>query len=204
MSATASEPEIGFGGFAPWLPLPLDGDAQGFVSMVEELFVDDPVPAELKRASAVTLADVGRQVAEQKDDGYLPIAAWVLLADQGRRLDPQTLLTFGASRVEPGSTANDVVERMCDEVDLYQPPVVEDVETASGAATLVRLRRHTSDGPNVLLSELVSVFWMSDTMDVAFVMSTTPIDDLVLAAEVVDAVVPLARSATGLRASATL
>ncbi|MCX6406931.1 MAG: hypothetical protein NTV28_08430 [Propionibacteriales bacterium] len=203
MIADGTDAAISFQGFAPWLPLPLDGDADGFLALVDELFADDPVPSEVKRASAEALAGVGARVAAQSGDDYLAIAAWVLLSDQGRRLDPLTLLTFGATRVEPGSTANDFLERMCSEVDLYQPPAVEDLRTASGDATLVRLRRHTADGPHLLLSEVVAVFWMSDTMDVAYVMSTTPIDDLVLAAEVADAVVPLARSATGLRSPAT-
>lgn len=202
MTSTDPEAELGFAGFAPWLPLPLDGDVDGFVAMVDGHFPDDPAPAQFRRAAAEALAGIGQRVAEQGDDGYLPVSAWVLLADQGRRLEPQTLLTFGAHRVEAGSTANDFIDRMCAEVELYQPPSVEDVETASGLATLVRLRRYTGEQPDVELSEIVAVLWMSDTMDVAYVMSTTPIDDLVLAADVADAVVPLARSATGLRSTA--
>lgn len=196
-----SEPLLTFDGFAPWLPLPLDGDVEGFVAMVDEHFVDDPAPQAFLRAAAETLAGVGRQVAEQADDGYLPIAAWVLLADRGRRLEPPTLLTFGAHRVEPGSTANDFIEQMCAEIDLYQPPSVQDLDTASGPAALVRLRRYTGEDTAIELSEIVSVLWMADTMDLAYVMSTTPIEDLVLAADVADAVVPLARSVSGLRQS---
>lgn len=201
MSLGTDGPQVEFGGFAPWLPIPLDGDVDGLVALVDELFVDDPASAEVKRASAAALAGIGRQVSEQADDEYLPVAAWVLLADEGRRLDPLAVVTFGALQTPPGFTTTDVIEQMCSEVDLYQPPAITDVETLSGPSTLVRLRRYTGEGADQLLSEIISVIWMSRSMDLAFVLGTTPIDDLVLAAHVGDAMVPLAQSVKGLQQS---
>ena len=199
MSLGTDGPQVEFGGFAPWLPLPVDGDDEAFLALVRDLFRDDPAPAEVVEASAHLLTDVAHQVAAQSDDDYLPVAAWVLLADQGRRLEPLTLLTFGALRTPPGFTMTDVVEQMCSEVELYQPPAIADLETASGDAARVQLRRYTGEGPDLLISEVVAVVWMSSTLDLAYVMSTTPIDDLVLASQVADAVVPLARTVRGLQ-----
>lgn len=189
--------EVENDGFAPWLPLPLKGDHDSFLALIDEHFSNDPIGPELRHASTVLLTGIGDHVAATSDDGYLPMAAWAYLAHDGRHLDPLSLLMLGATGVEPGATSTDVVEQMCSEVNLYQPPALQEIETRSGLATLVRLRRYTGDPLHIDISGLVAVIWMSSILDIAYVMSTTPIDDLVLAADIADSVVPLASRRAG-------
>ena len=47
MSLGTDGPQVEFGGFAPWLPLPVDGDDEAFLALVRDLFRDDPAPAEV-------------------------------------------------------------------------------------------------------------------------------------------------------------
>jgi hypothetical protein len=189
---------IEIGGFAEWLPLPLDGAPSAVDEMVDH-FADDPAGPTTIRAMATQLAELGRQLGASSDDDSLMIGAWSLLPPGGRRLELRALVTMTCQRVAEGATPGEVVEQMCSEVDLHQPPDVEEIETASGPGHMVRLRHVVSQSGGVDVSEMVLCFWLPETLPgVAVVLSSMLIPDLVVAAEVAGYLRPLAASVAGL------
>lgn len=190
---------IEIGGFREWLPIPLEGRKKDFVKEMVAHFADDPASPRTIRSMAAALADLGSQLVEASNDDSLMISAWSLLPPGGDRLELRGMVTMVCQRVAENITPDQLIEQMCGEIELYQPPEVEVLDTKSGPAHLVRLRQYQEQDGSLDLSEIVLCFWLSPELPgVAVLMTSMPMPDLVAAADLADAFRPLAESVSGL------
>lgn len=196
------EPALEVDGFRAWLPLPTEPSLTEFLGTVLELVDLDPRPRDVIEAIGTELHDLGVDLVSRSDDETLYLASWVLLPTDGRVLDVRGLVTLCCVRITPDTTPTDFVEHLASEVNLYQPPVMETIDTRSGPATLVRLRQfvehENQPGGDLALSEVVLIFWLDAELGVAYELTSLPMPDLVSAADLADHLVPLAASVRGL------
>ncbi|WP_129185289.1 hypothetical protein [Aeromicrobium fastidiosum] len=193
------EPALSVGGFREWFPLALDTDPDEYADMVVEHFADDPTPPETLRMVAAGLTGLTEQLTEALGDTTLLLGAWVLLPPGGRTLDIRTVARLEAVRVRPGTTPAEMVADLVSESQLHQPPNVEQIETASGVATLLRNRTYSTTDHGTELQEVVCIFWLPADENYAIALTSIPMTDLVMAADVSDAMIELARSVKGAR-----
>lgn len=188
---------IDIGGFREWLPLELDMERDQFVQSVVDHFADDPAGPETISAMAAGVAGLVDQVKALSDDQTLVLAAWILLPPGGNRLEILTVARFQAVRIRVGTTAEEMVEDLIDGAQLHQPVHVEQIETPSGPAHLVRIRTYAESDQGTDLQEAICIFWLPEDENFALAMVTLPIDDLVVASDASQALVGLAQTVKG-------
>lgn len=189
---------IDIGGFREWFPLEFDMAGDAFADHVVEHFADDPAPPETIRAMATGITGITEHLATLNDDQSLILGAWLLLPPGGNRLEIRAVARLEAVRVRMGTTPEEMIEDLISGSQLHQPVHVEELETASGPARLVRVRTYSTSDHGIDLQETICVFWLPEGENYAVALVTLPLDDLVLAADVSSALAGLARSVKGL------
>ena len=199
MTVASAAEGIEIGGFREWLPLPLDGVGADYVDEMVEHFAQDTISRDTVRRMVAALVGVGQQLADTSDDDALMIGAWTLLPPGGDQLELRGLVTMTCQRVAESTTAEEYIEQMAREVRLFQPPEVSVLDTKSGPAHMVRLRQHEDSHGSVAISEIAVCFWLPAALPgVAVVLSSTMTPDLIAAADLAQAMQPLAESVRGL------
>ncbi len=191
-----TEPYLEIGGFAEWLPLDLEQplDVTGAIA---DQFADSGEPPALVAAVAGRLAVLAAQLRDLGSEERLMLRAWALLPPGGKVLAPRAVATLSAVPIAPGTDDGGFVDELVFGTQLYQPVDVEQIATDAGPAQCLRVRSYDGAGDELRLDETVSVFWLRPGDGVALLLTTLPIDDLVLAADVRDALVELATSFRG-------
>ncbi len=189
---------IDIGGFREWFPLELEMDPDQFVETIVDHFADDPAGPDILRPMAIGVAGLVQQVKSLSDDQSLLLAAWALLPPGGNRLELLTVARLEAVRIRMGTTSDEMVEDLIQGSQLHQPVHVEQIETSSGPAWLVRIRTYSTTDHGTALEESICIFWLPEGENYAVVLVTLPISDLVVASDAAQALVGLAQSVKGL------
>lgn len=189
---------IDIGGFREWFPLELHMEHDEFVQHVVDHFSDDPSSPDTIRAMAAGITGLTEQLLATNDDQSLLVGAWLLLPPGGDRLEIRTVARLQAVRIRVGTTPEEMIEDLIDGAQLHQPVHLEQIDTASGPARLVRIRTYTTSDHGIDLQETVCVFWLPEDENYAVALVTLPIADLVLAADVSSALVGLAKTVKGI------
>lgn len=188
-----------FGVYPEWLALPIEQPTDSLVEDIVSRFGDDPKPVETKRAIATGLATLRSQVVDVSNARMQVFTAWVLLPLGGKILSPQAAAYGALVPAPPGTTPAEFVEAIIDGASLHQPIDLQELPTPLGTAHVVRARHFATTDHGVNLSETVSVFWLPEDDDVAILMASLPVDDLVLASDVASALIGLAETASATR-----
>lgn len=185
-----------FGVYPEWLALPLDQSAESLTADIVASFADDPKPDEAKRAVASGLATLRSQIVDVSSERMQVFMTWVLLPLGGKILSPQAAAYGALVPAPPGTSPSEFVEAIIDGAALHQPVDLQELSTPLGTAHVVRARTFERTDHGVKLSETVSVFWLPEDDDIAILLSSLPVDDLVQASDVASALIGLAETAS--------
>jgi hypothetical protein len=191
-----------FGVFPEWIELPLDDSPDELTARLMARFSEDPKPEPVKRTIAEGMAMLRTQLVSASDGQQQVFSAWLLVPRGGTLLTP-VAAAFGAIvSVDRGTTPSEFVDTLIDGAPLHQPVDLTELATPLGRAHVVRGRTYAMTEHGKSLSETVSVFWLPVDDDIAVVLTSLPVDDLVLAADVASAMRGLAETAAPMGAGA--
>jgi hypothetical protein len=184
-------------GHVNWLPLALDGSQADLGGELRERFAAQ-TPAFALEAAITGLTVAAEQMAMPPDPETpaLNLAAWVLL-EEPEILYPGPFAVLRGIHVPESTTQDEATASIVGEDPTYQDPVVEPLDTRSGAATSIRVRPMVDQGAGHAVHERSAVVWLRPEQQVLYVLSTYS-TDLVQAAEVFDRLEELAAGIEGL------
>lgn len=192
------------GGFARWLPLDLDprdddegGAPDSYAARLVAEYADDPHAVQMAPAVA-SMADqlaTSRQGRLSDGDPYL-MAAWLLLADAAT-LSPVAHATLQSMPLPPDQEPADVVRDLLSGHEVHGAPTWREVETASGAATLVHHRLRVWREGEWVVHERAAVLWTRPDEGLLLVLDGYT-DDPRTCHDLAPAIHQLAVSASGL------
>lgn len=182
---------IAFGGFRQWLPLDLDVEPADQAQRISTQFEDAPSDPDVRDRIAILLATAAVQARAVTPTGSVTLLGWALLDDDGQRLAPLAVVFARLVRTQPATTFPQLVERLVGDEQLYQPVELDQVQTPHGEAHVARVRTYEERDHGQVVHESISIVWLLPD-DVALLLQTNPLDDMVLAGRVCDALVELA------------
>ncbi|KAA1378297.1 hypothetical protein [Aeromicrobium fastidiosum] len=188
--------QLEFGVYPEWLALPVDQPADALVADIVARFAGDPKPADVKQTVAEGLASLRSQVVDAAGDQLQVFTVWVLLPLGGELLSPRAAAFGAVAAIERGTTPMELVESLIGDAPLHQPVDLQELATPMGPAHVMRARTFATTEHGINLSETTTVAWLPDDDDIAIVLTTLPVDDLVLASDASSALVGLAETAT--------
>lgn len=186
---------IEFDEFAEWLPLPFHTSGDELVTQLLQRFESDPTPDQIKTAIAEQLVTLRDQINRPPTPDFAAFTTFVLLPHGGQHLRLLGVVIGALMPVRTDMTAPEFTESLIDEAQLHQPVDVTDISSPLGPATMVRARTHATTDHGLTVSETITVFWLVDGEDKAIVLTTMPLGDLVVAADVASALTTLAGTA---------
>jgi hypothetical protein len=185
--------DITVAGHAQWLPLLLEGDLEeGVRAQVVDLIGETADPERVDDVVDV-VSGVTRltRAAAEPGEGVLTLAAWMHLEVPGL-LEPGQVALLRLHALDEGTTLDDVLHGLVgDPAARFGPVSVDDLDTASGRAAVVRHRPVDESVEPRAVHQSVAVVWHRPEDRVAFVLSTYS-TDLVAAAPLGAALLELA------------
>lgn len=185
-----------FGVYPEWLALPVDQSAESLAVDILARFADDPKPDHVKQTVAEGLATLRSQIVDSTSDRMRAFTVWVLLPLGGKLLSPQAVAFGALVKADPGTEPSEFVDTIIDGAQLHQPIDLQELETPLGTAHVVRARTFVTTDHGVNISETASVFWLPEDDDIAILLTSLPVDDLILASDVATALIGLAETAS--------
>jgi hypothetical protein len=180
-----------------WVALPLDRSADVLEAELRERLDGLGDRRQIDEA-VVLLSEVARQLAAPpaEDLPALNVSAWVLLADPAG-LDLRAFATLRVVTIGPDTTAEDAVNLVLAEAEVFQEPVVERLETRSGDAIGLRYRPMVDNVGRSEVHQVSAVLWPRPERELLYVLSNY-CEDLVEAAEIADRLDELGAGIEGL------
>ncbi|MBZ5736377.1 hypothetical protein K8Z61_17945 [Nocardioides sp. TRM66260-LWL] len=196
---TAPEPAPHVGDRPVWFPVDHEADAATTrVALAEEF---PQTPASLLDSYAAGITTLAGQLSSAMEGTETLLGVWVMLPRGGAELGVDAAATFSLVPADADLQIGEVIDLLIGGSELHQPPDVQEVDTASGPSTLVRIRRASRSGwrgRRIELSETAAVVWLpTSTRRALLLLRTVPVDDLVLAADVAENLVALAAGIQG-------
>lgn len=174
-------------GHRNWVPIPLDVAPDAVHAQLLDRFsgagADDRVA---DTAAALTGAANQLLAANEQSraDGVQNLAAWALVGDDDI-LDVHGFATLRISPLEEALSDEAYVRLLTDGETLFQPPLVETMETMSGDAISLRFRPMFDDSGESQVHQVSAVLWPRPEAEALYTLSSYS-TDLVEAAEAGD------------------
>lgn len=175
--------EILAGGHELWVPVALDMEPDELERQLLDRFGDDDATAD----SAAFLVGTARQLAQAnataEDAMILNLAAWGLLTKPDVLHIRGVATLRAAGGLAPGTTADQIIERLAGGSVLFDAPVKYPIDTHSGEAVSVRVRPMVDEDGVSRVVELAAVLWARPDVSAWYMLSTYT-EDLVEAKEI--------------------
>lgn len=186
--------EIELAEHAHWAPIPLTEDPEVIRQRYAEAFASPDLDAD---AAAAAIAGIAAQLQLPADDGSVNLAAWARVATPNE-LDVRAFATLRVVPLAADATREDVLALLTEGQELFQDPLVADLETASGAALSVQMRPLVlADDGQSQVHQVNAVLWSRPTHQALFMISSYE-TDLVEAVPAADLLDELAAGCTGM------
>lgn len=196
MTTPPTPGDISAVGLEAWLALDLTRTPE---QVHAAILAEHPAGDEVTAATAEGLVGMVRSLQEQtgqgEETGVVNLAAWVLLDDPAT-LSPVSVATLRGLAHESGDPM-EVVAGMAAGAELDDEPPLVDLETASGPATLTRIRTVEVVQGDREVHEQSLVLWLRPQHGYVVTLSTY-VSDLVLSDRVGTAMRRLATGISGL------
>jgi hypothetical protein len=178
-----------------WKPIPLDVTPEELGDSLRREYTGTAPDVELETNVAAMVA-VSRQLRTPDAEDGMNLAAWALVEDPGT-LSVRDFAALRVAELDAATTTKDAVAGLTEGHSLFQEPVVEALETASGEAVAVRFRPMVQEEGEVRVHQVTAVLWLRPEHLALFMLSTYA-EDLVAGAETADRLMDLAAGVRGL------
>lgn len=178
-----------------WIPIPLDVTPENlFKSLMERFGATFVIGLDANVAAVVGAARLLQQTnVAVGDDGLLNLAGWALTHDPDG-LEFWAVATLAVTSMQADATADDCVNAVIGDQQLFQTPVVETMETMSGDAISLRYRPMVEDNQ---VHQSTAVMWLRPEQQALYLL-TNYCTDLVEAGEIGDLLDELGAGVKGL------
>lgn len=191
-------PDIVVGGHEHWIPLPLDRSGDVLEAELRDRLAGRGSADEVELGVALLASAAGQLAPPPGEDlPALNLAAWALLGEEPHPLSFRAFATLRVVRIGTDATVENCTELVLADSEVFQEPVVEALETRSGAATGLRYRPMVREHGETAVHQVTAVLWPRPQAEMLYVLSNYS-TDLVEAAGIGDRLEELAAGIEGL------